>query len=68
MADWSGKDRRAHVWLTDDQINDVAERAAEKAIERVYTEIGRSVVKKVLWVVGAGALALFVWMRSKGLV
>ena len=52
--------------LTEAQIEAIAERAAEVALERVYTQIGRSVVNKVLWLVGAGALALAAWMHSNG--
>jgi hypothetical protein len=65
---YEGPDRRQAVWLTDDQINVIAERAAEKALESVYAQIGKSVVTKVLWLVGAASLAVFAWMRSKGLV
>lgn len=52
--------------LTEAQIEAIAERAAEVAIERVYTQIGRSVVGKVLWLVGAGSIALYAWLNSKG--
>ncbi len=52
--------------LTEHDIDHIAERAADKALEKVYTEIGKSVVKKVLWVLGLGALALMVWMSSTG--
>ena len=52
--------------LTEAQIEAIAERAAEVALERVYTQIGRSVVNKVLWLVGAGALALAAWFHGNG--
>lgn len=48
--------------LTDEQIEIIAERAAEVALNKVYTEVGKSVVKKVMWVVGAGSIALLMWM------
>jgi len=47
--------------LTDAEIEIIAERAAEKAIEKVYTELGRSVANKLLWFLGVavvGAIAL----------
>jgi hypothetical protein len=65
---YEGPDRRQAVWLTDDQINVIAERAAEKALESVYAQIGKSVVTKVLWLVGAASLAVFAWLKGKGLV
>lgn len=46
----------------------VARRAAALAIERVYIEIGRSVVKRFLWLVGAGAVAAYMLLRKYGLI
>lgn len=54
------------VQLTDSQIEAIAERAAEVALEKVYTEVGKSVVKKVMWFIGVGALGLFMWAGSSG--
>ena len=44
------------IQFTDEQIDHIAERAAEVAFKRIYEEVGRSVVKKIFWIVGAGAL------------
>lgn len=63
---YEGPDRRATAHLSDEQINLIAERAAEVALERVYTKIGKSVVSKVLWVFGAAGLALAAWMNGAG--
>lgn len=52
--------------LTDEQIEAIAERAAEVALEKVYTSIGKSVVSKFLWLVGAGALAVAAWLNGAG--
>ena len=52
--------------LSDDQIERIAERAAQVALEKVYTSIGKSVVSKFLWLVGAGALAVAAWMNGSG--
>lgn len=54
--------------LSEDQIDAIAERAAEKALEKVYTQIGKSIVQKALWIIGAGCLSLFAWLKAKGLV
>lgn len=54
------------VQLTDEQIDHIAERAAEVAFKRIYEEVGRSVVKKIFWIVGAGALGLMFWMAGNG--
>jgi len=52
--------------LSDEQIEAIAERAAEVAFKKIYVKVGRSVVKKVFWIVGAGALGLLFWMAGNG--
>ena len=54
------------IQLTDEQIDAIAERAAEVAFNRIYQEVGRSVVKKIFWIVGAGALGLMIWLAGNG--
>jgi hypothetical protein len=61
---YEGPERRAA--LTDEQIELIAERAAEKALEKVYASVGRSVVQKFLWVVGAAALAALAYFKGLG--
>lgn len=57
-------DEHQPITLTELQIDEIAERAAEKALEHVYTEIGKSVVRKALWFVGAIALAVAFWFKD----
>ena len=54
------------IQLTDEQIDAIAERAAEVAFNRIYQEVGRSVVKKIFWIVGAGALGVMIWLSGTG--
>lgn len=58
--------------LTDEQIESIAERAAEKAVakltDQVYREVGRGVVSKFVWIVGALVVALFLWAKTQGYV
>lgn len=65
---YTGEERRKTVELSDDQIERIAERAAEVALSKVYQQIGKSVVQKILWVVGAASLALFAWLNGSGKV
>lgn len=44
----------------------VAEHAAKAATASFYEGVGRAVVKKILWVVGVGALVLATWLAGKG--
>ena len=67
-----GPERRARAHLTEDQIEDIAEKAAETAIEKltgdVYKAVGKSVVSKFLWIVGASAVGVWIWAKKAGLV
>lgn len=58
--------------LTEAQIEEIAERAANKAVakltDQVYREVGKSVVQKFTYIVGAIAVALFLWLQTKGLI
>ena len=63
---YDGPERRAAFPLTEEQMEQIAERAAEKALEKVYASVGKSVVSKILWVVGAAALAVFAYFKGVG--
>ena len=51
--------------LTEAEIEHIAERAAEKAIQKVYSEIGKSVAQKIFWVLGVAAVGLFMFVSGK---
>lgn len=69
---YEGPERRAQAHLSEDQIETIAEKAAEKAIEKltgdVYKAVGKSIVSKFLWIVGASAVGVWIWARKNGLV
>ena len=58
--------------LTDDEIEAIAERAAEKAIAKItlqtYAQIGKHFIGKFLWLVGASILGFAIakgWVTFK---
>jgi len=53
--------------LTEAEIEHIAERAAQKALEKVYSEIGRNVAHKILWFLGAAAIGLVMYISGKEL-
>lgn len=61
---YEGPERRAGI--SEEQLEAIAERAAERALAKVYESIGRSVVKKMLWVLGAACLAILAWLGGSG--
>ena len=50
--------------LTDAQIEAIAERAAEVALNKVYTEVGKNVLKKLSWITGVAVIGLFMWLAG----
>ena len=52
--------------LTEEQIEAIAERAANKALEKVYAQIGKSVIHKFLWLVVAASLAILAYFKGVG--
>lgn len=69
MSDvYSGPERRHVATLTDEQMDAIAEKAAAKALEKVYAEVGKSIVQKFLWIVGVAAVGIVMWLTGKGVI
>lgn len=60
-----GKERRA-TRLSDEEFEAIASRAAEKAMEKVYVEIGQNVVKRLFWVICTVLIFVFGWLVKIG--
>lgn len=54
------------VELTEAQIDAIAERAAQVALNKVYTEVGKNVLKKLAWLTGAAVVGLAMWLSGHG--
>ena len=54
------------VQLTDAQIDEIAEKAAERAFQKIYQNVGKSVLTKLTWMVGAAVVGLFMWIGGHG--
>ena len=63
---YAGQERRANP-LSDEQIELIAERAAEKALQKVYASVGQGIVHKLAWVIGACVVGVLLWMGGKGI-
>ena len=50
--------------LTPEEKNEIAELAADKAYDRFYLAVGISVTKKLMWIIGAGAAAIWLFMEG----
>lgn len=58
--------------MQDSAVEEIAEKAAQKAIEKltshVYREVGKSVISKLFYFVGAAAIGLYLWLKSRGVI
>jgi hypothetical protein len=58
--------------LSDEQIKDIAEAAAIKAVsiarENFYKDVGESVVSKWFIFIGIGTVAMYAYLRSKNIL
>ena len=52
--------------LTEADIDRIAEKAANRALEKVYAEVCKSVSKKLMWIMGVVSISLIVWLSSFG--
>ena len=53
-----------HRPLTEAEKDEIAELAATKAYERFYLAVGKSVTKKILWVLGAGCAVVWLFIEN----
>ena len=53
-----------HRVLTTDDIDMIAERAARRALDLVLVEVGRSVVKKIFFIVGVVFVFALVLLKT----
>jgi hypothetical protein len=58
------EERRKNGGLSDSQI----EAIKDAILASVYEDIGRSLVKKILWALGALFLGLLGWLAAKGYI
>jgi hypothetical protein len=72
MDEYCGIERRREVHFTDEQIEQIAEKAASKAMSKLtdeaYRAIGKGVTERLFWIVGVLAVAGYFWAQQKGLI
>jgi hypothetical protein len=58
-------DRPPFGGLTEAEIDAIAERAAKKALQSVYAEVGQSVLKKLAWLIGLVVVGFALWLAGE---
>ncbi|HXU78619.1 MAG TPA: hypothetical protein VN794_18730 [Methylomirabilota bacterium] len=57
-------ERRQVLNLSEEQMNEIADAAVDRAFERIQLEIGKSVINKIYWLAGLVVVALFAWAAA----
>lgn len=65
---WDGEERRVRITLTEEQINEIVEKTVSQVFEQIYAEVGKSVVRKALWIIGALTLTAMAWLVHKDVI
>lgn len=62
--------RKNSVWLSDEQIEMIAEKAAVKAVskmtDQVFREVGKGVIQRFTWILGVIAVAVYSYAYGRG--
>ena len=58
--------RLPYAGMTEDEIEDLVGRVSDKVVSRFYEEVGRGVMKKILWVIGLATISLLIWLAGTG--
>lgn len=53
--------------LTDAEMDIIAERAADRAIRKMYEQIGKSVAQKVYWFIGVAVVGMMMLLAGNGM-
>ena len=71
MVEWNGEERRTNCGVcpynSEEHLNGIAERAAEKAFEKMYQAVGKGVLNRFAWILGIAAVSLIWWLGRKGI-
>lgn len=64
MSEYRGQDRRSP--LSEEQMDVIAEKAATKALDKIYSEVGRGLLHKMAWGIGIAVVSVMIWLARSG--
>ena len=65
LEDRVGALENRHFELSEEQIDHIADRAAKKALQNVYAEVGQSVIKRLAWLVGILVISGLIYLAGR---
>lgn len=61
-------EERRHIRLTEHELDYIIKGVKKQALDEIYAEIGKGLVKRVLWLLGLVGTAVTGWLAYKGIV
>lgn len=65
MNGWNGDERRSNPPISEELMEQIAERAAKRVMDNVYREVGKSLLTKIVWAAGVIGVGIAMWMSGK---
>ena len=65
---YQGPERRKIARLSDEEFLALAREVKKQALEDIYAEIGKGVVKRLLWLLGLGSSGAVAYLSYKGYI
>lgn len=53
--------------MTEAEMDAIAERAADRALKKVYEQIGKSVAQKIYWFIGVAVVGMMMLLAGNGI-
>lgn len=59
------EDHERHAPISDAQLDKIVDRAVAKVFDKIYAEVGKSVLRKLALLAGATLLGTTIWLAGK---
>ena len=60
-------EERRHIRLTEYELDYIIKGVKKQAMDEIYADIGKGLVRRVLWILGAIGTAITGWLTYKGI-
>ena len=60
-------EERRHIRLTEYELDYIIKGVKKQAMDQIYAEIGKGLVKRVLWLLGIVGTSIAGWLAYKGI-
>ena len=72
MQEYHGAERRKDPHLSEEILDAIADRAADKAVKKMtdeaYKAIGKGILSRLFYLAGVITVATYFWLQAKGVI